>query len=189
MRKNVYKLSGMRSSSVFWALRGMCKYLTLKSTFTNKSCSLCMCQTPTEPCRVPHGYHTGTGSSSATLTEGLRCLQAVYLALHGTEPKLINCSWLHAELTRGSALWSCHHRSWSSPRRGCRQLHGEPGTGRAQGRDRALRVSTLTCLKAATQPTYHCTWFTLHHFRAHVQHFMACTIFHWSVIKRLQLGQ
>lgn len=189
MRKNFYKLLGMKSCSVFWALGGMCEHLTFKSTFTNKSCSLCMCHTPTEPPRALHGYHTGTGSSSATLTEGQRCLQAVYLSLRGMEPKLINCSWLHAELTRGSARWSCHHQSWRSPCQGCQQLCREPGTGRAGGSDGALRVSTLTCLKAATQLTYHCTWSTLHHFRAHVQHFMARTIFHWSVIKRLQLGQ
>lgn len=147
-----------------------------------------------------------------------RCLQAVYLSLRGTEPKLINCSWLHAELAQVSAPWSCHRYSGRAPRwdrqaalRGASLWVAQPGPRRrwqtplpsiphgasalplpstaqlpdplAEG-ERTVRTPSPT-LEVATHLTHHCTLVTSHHFRARVQHFMACTIFHWSVIKRL----
>lgn len=155
-----------------------------------------------------------------------RCLQAVYLPLRGTKPKLINCSWLHTELARVSAPWflSPLQRESAAVRPPGSSTVSQPTGGRARAEEKVTNptperhlgmsaeffglplpstaqlpgplvkegrtVRTRSpALEAATHPTYRCTVTALHRFRARVQHFMACTIFHWSVIKRLQLGQ
>ena len=103
--------------TLFWALnlRGMCKYLTFKPTFTNKSRGLCVCRTLTD-----NKSHTVSTQKQAQAqlpwSRAGWCLQAVYLSLRGTESKLINCSWLHAELARVWAPWSCHRYGGKVPR-------------------------------------------------------------------------
>lgn len=217
------------SYSVFWALnlRGMYKYLTFKSAFTNKSCGVYMCWTSTDNPKSPTRFTCRNGPKlSHPGSRASRCLQAVYLSLRGMKPKLINCSWLHAELARVSAPWSCHRYGgtvlqwdrraalrWASPRAAepglrkrwqtplpsiiwvCLQSSSAlplPSTAQLPGPlvegGRTVRTPS-PALEAATHLTYRCTVTAVHRFRARVQHFMACTIFHWSVTKRLQLGQ
>lgn len=82
----------------------MNKYLTFKSTFTNKFCGLYTCWTLTDN---PRWLAHRNGPRLSSPDEGRR-LQVVYLSLRGMEPKLINCSWLCADPARVSAPWSCH---------------------------------------------------------------------------------
>lgn len=85
----------------------MYKYLTFKSTSTNKFWGLYACRILTDNPRSPRWLaHRNRPRLSSPDPGG--CLQAVYLSLCGMEPKLINCSWLHADSAQVSSLWSCH---------------------------------------------------------------------------------